>query len=104
MHALAHITGGGIPGNLVRVLPDNCHAIVDETSWKWPELFDLLAETADIERAEMYRAFNCGVGMIVAIAAQDKETALTTLAKHDVAAFEMGRIEAGSGEAPVMII
>ncbi len=104
VHALAHITGGGIPGNLVRVLPDDCHAIVDESSWKWPELFDLLAETADIERAEMYRAFNCGVGMIIAIAAADKDATLTTFAKHDIQAFEIGRIEAGSGDAPVTIV
>lgn len=104
VHALAHITGGGIPGNLVRVLPENCHAIVDESSWQWPELFDLLADTANIERKEMYRAFNCGVGMILAINAADKETAINIFAKHDINAFEMGHIEAGSGEAPVLII
>ncbi len=103
VHALAHITGGGIPGNLVRVLPEGCHAIINESSWKWPELFDLLSETANIDRQEMYRAFNCGVGMIVAISAQDKEQTLATLAKHDIAAFEMGSIEAGSGNAPVVI-
>ena len=105
VHALAHITGGGIPGNLVRVLPENCHAIINEDSWEWPALFDLLADTANIEREEMYRAFNCGVGMIIAISPKDKDTALTTLAKHDIAAFEIGHIEQGlaEGEAPVII-
>lgn len=103
IHALAHITGGGIPGNLVRVLPEGCHAIVEEKSWQWPELFDLLADTANIEREEMYRAFNCGIGMIVAISPQDKDTALATLAKHDIAAFEMGHIAKGAGDAPVII-
>jgi len=103
VHALAHITGGGIPGNLVRVLPENCHAVVNESSWQWPELFDLLAETANIERAEMYRAFNCGVGMIAVIAESDKAVALETLAEHDIQAFEIGHIAEGKGESPVVI-
>ena len=59
VHALAHITGGGIPGNLVRVLPEGCHALVQESSWQWPELFNWLRQTANIEVAEMYKTFNC---------------------------------------------
>lgn len=103
VHALAHITGGGIPGNLVRVLPEGCHAIINESSWQWPELFTLLAETANIERQEMYRAFNCGVGMIVAIASEDKETAIATLNKHKINAFEIGHIAEGNAAEPVII-
>ena len=103
VHALAHITGGGIPGNLVRVLPEGCHAIINESSWQWPELFTLLAETVNIERQEMYRAFNCGVGMIVAIASEDKETAIATLNKHKINAFEIGHIAEGNAAEPVII-
>ena len=103
VHALAHITGGGIPGNLVRVLPEGCHAIINESSWQWPELFTLLAETANIERQEMYRAFNCGVGMIIAIASEDKETAIATLNKHKINAFEIGHIAEGNAAEPVII-
>ena len=103
VHALAHITGGGIPGNLVRVLPENCHAIIDESSWQWPELFTLLAETANIERQEMYRAFNCGVGMIIAISASDKSKTIDILSQHGLAAFEIGSIQSGDAEEPVII-
>ncbi len=103
VHALAHITGGGIPGNLVRVLPKGCHAIINENSWQWPELFTLLAETANIERQEMYRAFNCGVGMIVAIAPEDKDTAIATLSKHDIDAFEIGHIAEDDAAEAVII-
>ena len=95
IHCLAHITGGGIPGNLVRVLPDNCHAVVNEASWEWPALFQFLADTANIETAEMYRTFNCGVGMILAVSQADKETALSNLNKQGIKAFEMGEIKAG---------
>ena len=104
VHALAHITGGGIPGNLVRVLPENCHAIINEDSWQWPALFNLLADTANIKREEMYRAFNCGVGMIVVISPQNKSAALATLAKHDIAAFEIGCIEQDLGEGGAAVI
>ena len=103
VHALAHITGGGIPGNLVRVLPEGCHAIINESSWQWPELFTLLSETANIEHQEMYRAFNCGIGMIIAIAPEDKDTAITTLSKHDIHAFEIGHIAEGNSAEPVII-
>ena len=95
VHCLAHITGGGIPGNLVRVLPDNCHAVVDESSWEWPALFQFLADTANIETTEMYRTFNCGVGMILAVAPEDKASALASLKRQDINAFVMGEIKAG---------
>ncbi|MGC4088207.1 MAG: AIR synthase-related protein [Polyangiaceae bacterium] len=64
MHALAHITGGGLPGNLPRVLPEGCDARIDESSWTWPPLFQWLQRKGGVERFEMYRTFNCGVGMV----------------------------------------
>ena len=79
VHALAHITGGGIPGNLVRVLPEACHAVVNELSWQWPELFTWMMNTANVERDEMYRTFNCGIGMTLVIPKEHCEQAINIL-------------------------
>jgi phosphoribosylformylglycinamidine cyclo-ligase len=65
VHAMAHITGGGIPGNLDRALPPHLDAVVDMSSWEIPSVFRVLEEAGKVDRAEMYRAFNMGVGMIV---------------------------------------
>ena len=67
VHALAHVTGGGIPGNLVRVLPPDCEALVDSGSWPWPPLFRVLARVGEVGLAEMRRVFNLGIGMIAVV-------------------------------------
>jgi phosphoribosylformylglycinamidine cyclo-ligase len=61
VHAMAHITGGGLPGNLPRVLPNGAQAVVNEASWEWPELFKLLQREGGVEQFEMYRTFNCEI-------------------------------------------
>jgi len=104
VHALAHITGGGIPGNLVRVLPENCHAVVEESSWQWPELFTWMMNTANIERSEMYRTFNCGVGMMIVVAEEHHEKAIEILNQAGEEAFLMGEIRSGNTAEPVKII
>lgn len=104
VHALAHITGGGIPGNLNRVLPDDCHAIVQESSWQWPELFTWMMETANIEREEMYRTFNCGVGMILVVAPENTDAAIALLNASGETAFLLGEIKPGSADAQVQIV
>ncbi|NND81987.1 MAG: phosphoribosylformylglycinamidine cyclo-ligase [Gammaproteobacteria bacterium] len=103
IHALAHITGGGIPGNLVRVLPDNCHAVVNQSSWTWPAIFSWMQSTANIETSEMYRTFNCGVGMILVVAEEHCAAALTALNDAGETAFEMGEIAAAANQPPVVI-
>ena len=75
---MAHITGGGLPGNLPRVLPNGAQAVIDESSWEWPELFQLLQREGNVERFEMYRTFNCG-GMVIAVDANDAEKQLKYL-------------------------
>jgi len=65
VHGLAHITGGGIGGNLVRVLPEGCEAVIDCATWQWPAIFRVIAEGGNVSRAEMRDVFNLGVGMIV---------------------------------------
>lgn len=96
VHALAHITGGGLPGNLNRVLPEHSNAVVHESSWEWPELFKWLQTTGNIARDEMYRTFNCGVGMVVVVAAEDCDAALEFLNASGETAFELGVIEHSS--------
>jgi len=103
VHALAHITGGGIPGNLNRVLPEDCHAIVDESSWQWPALFTCLMDTANIERNEMYRTFNCGVGMIIVVDSADAEQSIELLNKAGETAFIVGEIKDGAADNQVLI-
>lgn len=104
VHALAHITGGGIPGNLVRVLPENCHAVVNESAWQWPPLFEWLLEQGNIERHEMYRTFNCGIGMMIVVADEHHQAALDLLNGAGETAFVVGDIKAGRADQPVQIL
>jgi phosphoribosylformylglycinamidine cyclo-ligase len=104
VHALAHITGGGIPGNLVRVLPENCHAVIDESSWQWPELFTWLMQTANIEKQEMYRTFNCGVGMMLVVSADQADNTIKILESLGESAFVAGEIKAGAQEQAVEMV
>jgi phosphoribosylformylglycinamidine cyclo-ligase len=96
LHALAHVTGGGIPGNLVRVLPAGCEAVVDARGWSWPPLFRVLMRAGDVSLGEMRRVFNLGVGMI-AIAARDAAEAVIAAARRaGVDAWVIGEIRAGT--------
>ena len=79
LHALAHITGGGIPGNLGRPFPDDLAARIDTSTWRVPGLFRLIQRTGNVEDAEMYHTFNMGAGMIVAVAPGDLEATLAAL-------------------------
>ena len=93
VHAMAHITGGGLPGNLPRVLPNGAQAVIDESSWEWPELFKLLQREGGVEQFEMYRTFNCGVGMVVAVDANDADKTVELLNSLGEKAWVMGRIQ-----------
>lgn len=104
VHALAHITGGGIPGNLVRVLPEDCHAVVNESSWQWPELFTWMMNTANVERDEMYRTFNCGIGMTLVIPKEHCEQAINILNEAGETAILIGEIRQGAAKNPVQIL
>jgi len=95
VHALAHITGGGLTENLPRVLPAGCHAHIDGGSWEWPAVFRWLAEAGNIDRDEMFRTFNCGVGMVACVPAAAADDALACLAEHGLTAWTLGAVEAG---------
>ena len=102
VHALAHITGGGLTENLPRVLPQGVSARIDPASWQRPAVFDWLQSRGGISRTEMLRTFNCGVGMVVCVAAGDAEQALAHLSSHGETAWVMGRVEADA-EGPRVI-
>ncbi len=99
IHALAHITGGGLLENLPRVLPDGTKAVVDASSWSYPPVFDWLQQQGGVATEEMLRTFNCGVGMVVCVASEDAERAMELLAAEGENAWRLGRIE-DSSEPP----
>ncbi len=101
VRALAHITGGGIPGNLPRVLPDGCRAVIDTKSWERPAVFRWLQEQGNVEEEEMWMTFNCGVGMAVVVPEDDVETACHRLEEAGETVYRMGHIEARKGAAEV---
>nr|WP_251080736.1 phosphoribosylformylglycinamidine cyclo-ligase [Motilimonas cestriensis] len=104
VHALSHITGGGFWENIPRVLPANTKAVIDGNSWQWPEIFNWLQQNGNVETEEMYRTFNCGVGMVIAVADADKEKALELLTGLGENAWLIGHIEnAADGEQQVVI-
>ena len=96
-HALAHITGGGLLENIPRVLPEGCSAVLDTSSWELPPVFAWLAEAGGVAEEEMYRTFNCGVGMAVIVGPAKAEAAIQLLSEQGLDCWELGRIEAGDG-------
>lgn len=104
VHAIAHLTGGGFWENIPRVLPDNTKAVIDEKSWEWQPVFKWLQEKGNIDSYEMYRTFNCGVGMVIALPQADVEKALNLLRQAGENAWLIGQIESlNSGEKQVII-
>ena len=103
LKAAAHITGGGLPGNLPRVLPDGVRAVLDGAGWTLPPVFAWLARAGGIEAAEMLRVFNCGIGMAVVVAADQADAASAILADAGEAVFTIGRLEACDGPAEIRI-
>lgn len=103
VRAIAHITGGGIAGNLQRVLPPACQARIDARSWTWPTIFAWLQNLGGIDTAEMYRTFNCGIGMIMVVPAEYADALVQHLGKVGENAFIIGGIIAASGESRVSI-
>ena len=98
IHAMAHITGGGIPGNLNRVLPSTLDARVDTTSWSVPNLFAQLQRAGGVERSEMFRTFNMGVGMVVIAPEREAAAIINASNAADIRAWQLGVVTEGSGE------
>ena len=104
VHAIAHLTGGGFWENIPRVLPKNTKAVIDEKSWKWPSVFNWLQEKGNIDTYEMYRTFNCGVGMVIALPLEQVETALAILKQAGENAWLIGHIEHAEDDAEQVVI
>ncbi len=96
--AIAHITGGGLTENLPRVLPSGVKAVIDTQSWRRPAIFQWLQQQGGVSEAEMWRTFNCGVGMIVCVAAEQTDSALQLLQAAGETVWRVGTIAAGQGE------
>ncbi|MBP9643470.1 MAG: phosphoribosylformylglycinamidine cyclo-ligase, partial [Budvicia sp.] len=103
VHAIAHITGGGFWENIPRVLPQGTQADIDESSWQWPDVFNWLQQAGNVSRYEMYRTFNCGVGMIIALPAENADNAIAQLNATGEVAWKIGKISASSSDEQVVI-
>jgi len=103
IHAIAHLTGGGFWENIPRVLPEGTQAIIDESSWQWPAVFNWLQQTGNVSRHEMYRTFNCGVGMIIALPAVEADAAIALMNANGEKAWKIGTIAASTSEERVVI-
>ena len=97
-HAVAHVTGGGLPGNVPRVLPPHCSVRLDSSRWDTPPVFDLIRRLGDIEEQEMYRVFNMGVGMVVIAPPYHAEAVRRRLKRSGEDARFIGEVVAGEGE------
>ena len=103
VHAMSHITGGGLLENLPRVMSENTCAVIDKTSWQRPAVFDWLQEKGNIEDMEMYRTFNNGLGMVLILDENDADKAIAILQKNEINAVRIGHIEAKDNDEAVRI-
>jgi len=104
VHAMAHITGGGILENLPRVMPDYTQAQIDTNAWQRPAIFDWLQMSGNIANREMLRTFNCGIGMIVCVAADQADEALAILQQQSRGAVILGQISKSEQQKPVVTL
>jgi phosphoribosylformylglycinamidine cyclo-ligase len=100
---LAHITGGGLVGNVPRILPAGTRAVIRKAAWPRPEVFNWLQHAGGVAEEEMYRVFNCGIGMVVVVPRDKVQMATTLLEREGERVFEIGAIEQSSGEPDAVI-
>ncbi len=101
---MAHITGGGLIGNVPRILPEKTRAVIEKASWPRPTVFEWLQREGKVAEAEMQRVFNCGIGMALVVAAGDADAAVPALSGAGETVFRIGRIEARKGAEPQVLI
>jgi phosphoribosylformylglycinamidine cyclo-ligase len=97
VHAISHITGGGLLENIPRVLPENLAAKLDKNSWQMPEIFQFLQANGNIELTEMYRVFNCGVGMVLVVSSDESIDVIKHLEAQGEKAWLIGEIVKNDG-------
>jgi phosphoribosylformylglycinamidine cyclo-ligase len=101
---LAHITGGGLVENVPRVLPSNVKAVLAKGAWPQPQLFEWLQRNGNVAEAEMHRVFNCGIGMVAIVAAEDAGRAQEALEREGESVFRIGEIRARAGDEPQTVV
>ncbi|MCP4662660.1 MAG: phosphoribosylformylglycinamidine cyclo-ligase [bacterium] len=103
VHAIAHITGGGLPGNVVRILPDGLRAVLDSDRWQVPAIFGRLAERGGVERDEMFRTFNMGIGLVLAVAPTSAKSILKAAESEPELAgmVALGEVEEGENDVEI---
>jgi phosphoribosylformylglycinamidine cyclo-ligase len=102
VRAFSHVTGGGIPGNLVRILPEHVDAVVDRSTWRPQPIFDLIQAKGRIEDTEMEATFNMGVGMFTIVSSDDADRAMAYLTGRGVEAWQVGEVIEGTGQVQMM--
>jgi phosphoribosylformylglycinamidine cyclo-ligase len=100
---MAHVTGGGLTENVIRVVPDGLGLAIDASSWRLPPVFEWIRETGRIGDAEMWRTFNCGIGYCVIVAPDAVAAAIERLARHGLRARAIGTVEPAAGDRRVRI-
>jgi phosphoribosylformylglycinamidine cyclo-ligase len=95
IHGIAHITGGGLPGNIPRILPDNCDCRIDATAWPRPEIFQWLQSEGSIDDTEMLRTFNCGIGLVIIVPSDTTAQAHEMLEASGETVYRLGEVQAG---------
>jgi phosphoribosylformylglycinamidine cyclo-ligase len=98
VHAMAHITGGGLVGNIPRVLPKDCDALLKVSSWQRPKIFEFLQEQGPVEEGEMYRVFNMGIGFVLVVAVDFADSIAEKLSSYGETVYKIGRIASGTGQ------
>jgi phosphoribosylformylglycinamidine cyclo-ligase len=101
---LAHVTGGGLVGNVPRILPKNVIAKIRKSAWPRPEIFRWLQQTGNVAEDEMWRVFNCGIGMVVVVRRDQIQAARTLLEREGETVYEIGAIESSAGEPEAVIV
>jgi phosphoribosylformylglycinamidine cyclo-ligase len=102
VHSIAHITGGGPTGNIPRVMPAGLEAVIDARLWPRPVVFDWLQRVGNVARDEMYRTFNCGLGMTICVPAGEADRALGILRACGETAAVIGAVRSGSREVVIV--
>ena len=101
---MAHITGGGLTENIIRVVPDGRGIALDSSAWKLPPVFDWLQREGNVPQTEMWRTFNCGIGYTLIVAREAADATIAALAQLGLAAWTIGEIVAARGDERVSIV
>jgi phosphoribosylformylglycinamidine cyclo-ligase len=95
VHGMAHITGGGLVDNIERILPENCRAVINTSKWERPAVFDWFESLGSVERTEMFRTFNAGIGFVLIVAPRQVRVVSERLASHQIGHWTIGSIQQG---------